>query len=291
MTVDEVAGRRAASFGYRQIHRDDVGDLARVGHRPEVIEVVALQVTTVRQSVGHSLGDHRRLHRLHRSCDHQHLGTDVGELIPRVVRPAGGERAGLGVGAALQVHAAVGGLREAVAHVGLQCGRRERAERRLGGVVGDGRLVRRERWSPPASAGHHRVVRIVGGRRPDALGREHDRLEGDDAPEQRRFAMCRHQQAGAAHRVAERADRAAGALHQPVRHRGRVVAVAVPFDRSRRPRGVAVAAVVERDGVAGAGECVGERDVATAVKAGGVGDEQCRAGAAEVVHCNPDTVG
>ena len=144
------------------------------------------------------------------------------------------------------------------------------------------------RFARPSGQDRSVVLRAVVG--VDLAWREHDRLEGDDQVEQTRIAMGSHQQSGATHRVAEPDEAAVGG--DGTRGGKRVVAVATPLDLPVvGASGVAVAAVVECKRCELVAQLVGDREVAVAVKAGGVREQERPAGASELVDRNTDVIG
>ncbi len=210
---------------------------------------------------------------------------DLGEQVPGVVECAGLEGAGLVLGRAREADA-FGRRAEAVTdvqpeHVGV-----EELHRRLRPVVGDRGLERVERRSAATCALDQRRRLVL---RPVDIGREDDRLERHDQVEQLRLPVGGHQQRCTAHRVAERdeatvrGDRAGGGE--------RVVAVAMPVDLpvvGARRR--SVAAVVERVRREPVGQSIGDREVAVAVEAGGVRQQQRTPRSSEFVDGNADVI-
>jgi len=132
-----------------------------------------------------------------------------------------------------------------VPYVGVKRLGVKRIERRFGGKVDPcGVEVAEHAPAPTRDLGER--VGFVGPR--TRLRRKDDRLEEHERGEQLRLAQRRHHEAGTAHRVARRHDRAPAVTHVHVSCYGeRVVAEGLPVQRSvARSCGVAVSAVVER---------------------------------------------
>ena len=218
--------------------RELFADLAGDGGRPELVDLAR--------------EDHdRRL--------------DLRQVPPRGVAASGVERARLVFGIALQPDALGGGVESVgnveAKHVGVEC-----HHRWLRGVVGDRLVERLERRSSLAGTDRQRrAVVLVAVVRVDLARREHDRFEGHDRVEQAGIAMCRHQQAGATHRVPE-SDQPAVGSHRPSGCE-RIVAVSLPLDLPVvGAGGVAVAPVVDGVRREVVGQCIGDREVAVPVE-------------------------
>ena len=162
----------------------------------------------------------------------------------------------------------------------------EELHRWLRPVVLDRRLERVERLAAPAGALDHRRGFAVG---PVDTGREDDRLECDDQIEQPGIPVRRHQEPCAAHRVTEpdeatvRSDRSGGGEG--------IVAVAMPVDLpvvGARCR--AVASMVPRGRREPVRQMIGDREVAVAMKSGGVRQQQWPSRPAEFVDGNADVI-
>ena len=166
-------------------------------------------------------------------------------------------------------------------HVGV-----EELHRRLRSVVVDRVLERFERCATAPGAFDESGRFVLG---PVGIGREHDRLERDDQVEQARLPVRGHQQSGAAHRVSERNQTTIGS-NGPGRSEC-VVAVPVPVDLPVvGARGRPVAAVVEGVRREPIGQVVGDREVAVAVEAGGVREQQWTPRSSEFVDGNADVI-
>ena len=156
------------------------------------------------------------------------------------------------------------------------------------------RLVEAVERGPAAAGAVAQRVRGVGFAHP--VGREDDRLEQHEQPEQRRLSRGSHHERRPAHGVPE-ADDPAGATRQLGEGGGSsegVVAVALPRCRPpRRQRRVAVAAGVHAPRVELRGQRLGDREVGVTVEARGVGEQHDRVGraAGEVVDRNRHAVG
>ena len=188
------------------------------------------------------------------------------------------------LGRALERHGAVGLLGEPVVDVGGERVGPPPAQRRAPGVAAQRLVARREPGPAAAGRGGHGVG--TGGVAP--LARDDDRLEHEGAGQHARPCDLGGDEAGAAHRVPEPGDRSAA---QRIDHGQDVGRHARPGEVVRvGHRGVAVGTEVDGPHVERLREPRDHREVGARAHAGGVGDQQRRAVAAEVVQLELDAV-
>ena len=224
------------------------------------------------------------------AAGHHHRAAHLAEVVVGAVGGAALVEAGLVVGAAGEVHGAVLAGHEPVADVGVEGVGAGDVERRLGGEVGQGRLVGR------------RTTGVAGGRPRRAGCRPRRRGARRSAGRSARRARGRRRCPGAA---CSASSRAAPPIEWPTpssstglarrgrrpRRAGRRASPSHGSGRAGRHHRGAVGAEVDRPALEPVAERGGHRLPHGAVEAGGVAEERRAAVAAVLVHGQRDAVG